>query len=445
LIASQDFFMISHAQLLAEFRSQVTRLLQDRDTEWDRSRRLIEAARFTNTIHRLVERAQHTDLPSPVRDALVTALNEGRISRIQDLPGARLKELTGLPPSKALRALCVWFDLVEGAPSHWPVSSFNSESVATFLREHSNPFDLLVTADVPSVVEFGAGDLSFASELVELYAPRIREHNRTLLLHCIDRLSPQSKLGGPLHPSQDRLQTLRSSADVSFQFLGDQDMCGFEALAEAGRLAPRYAVAVCWAPATPTFAYEPARLSPEVIQGELVRTKGPYRHTQYAGEGALEVKNGDRTLLFPPWKFEIRGPLALLDLLARSGCLGVLGAVDNQVFWEVLAQLLEDDRYRPEDEPFTSENVPRIFSPVYGPLATLPIGESLDLASCGTLRRGIPRMLPSKRLPKTYRFHSVSIRRGACFPGIPASHTARRFSDMVEEAPPWMMTLVPAV
>ena len=61
-------------------------------------------------------------------------------------------------------------------------------------------------------------------------------------------------------------------------------MCGFDELAESGRLASRYAVAVCWAPATPTFAYEPARLSPEVIERELVRTKGPYRHAQYAGE-----------------------------------------------------------------------------------------------------------------------------------------------------------------
>ena len=437
--------MLSYAQLFGAFRSQITRLLQERDNQWERSRRLIEAARFTGTVCRLVERAQQSDLPPPVRDSLLTALNKGRVARIQDLPGPRLKELTGLPPSKALRALCIWFDLVDDAPSRWPVSSLDGESVATFLHEHSNPFDLLVTADVPSVVEFGAGDLSFATELADLYAPRIREHSRTLLLHCIDRLSPQSKLGGPLHPSQDRVQALRSRADVSFKFLGDQDMRGFEELAAAGRLASRYAVAVCWAPATPTFAYEPARLSPEVIQRELVRTKGPYRQAHYGGEPALEVQNGDRTLLFPPWKFDIHGPLVLLDALARGGQLAVLGAVDNQVFWELLAQLLEDERYRPENEPFTPENLPAIFKPVYEPLVTLPVGESLELASYDTLRHSMPRVLPSQRLPETYRFRSVLIRRGACFPGMPASYTARRFADMVEEAPPWMMTLVPAV
>ena len=437
--------MISQAQLLAEFRSQVTRLLQERDTQWDRSRRLIDAASFSGTIHRLVERAQHTDMPTAVRDALITALNDGRVTRIQDLPGPRLKELTGLPPSKALRALCVWFDLVEDAPSRWPVSSLDSESVATFVREHPNPFDLLVTAEAPSVVEFGAGDLSFAAELADLYGPRIHGHNRTLVLHCMDRLSPDSKLGGPLHPSHDRLQALRSRADLSFQFFGDQDMSSFVGLAEAGRLASRYAVAVCWAPATPTFAYEPARLSSDVIQRELVRTKGPYRRTQYAGEPALEVQNGERTLLFPPWKFEILGPLLLLNLLARAGHLGLLGAVDNQVFWELLAQLLEDERYRPKNEPFTPQTLPTIFGPVYERLATLAIGESLELASCGTLRQSLPRVLPSPRLPETYRFSAVLIRRGACFPGIPASSTARRFSEMAEEAPPWMMTLVPAV
>ncbi|HEU4502515.1 MAG TPA: hypothetical protein VFR82_12760, partial [Nitrospira sp.] len=79
--------MLSHAQLLAAFRSQITRLLQERDTQWERSRRLIEAASFSGTVRSLLERAQHTDLPAPVRDALLTALNEGQVARIQDLSG----------------------------------------------------------------------------------------------------------------------------------------------------------------------------------------------------------------------------------------------------------------------------------------------------------------------------------------------------------------------
>jgi hypothetical protein len=215
-------------------------------------------------------------------------------------------------------------------------------------------------------------------------------------------------------------------------------------LDQAGKLAPRYTIATCWAPATPTFAYEPTRLSDQIITQELHRTKGTFRHTHFSGEPALEVQHGDRALLFPPWKFEIRGPLALLDLLARRGLLCVLGAVDTQVFWETLAQLLDDVRYRPNNQPFTSDNLPVVFGEIFERLSRLAIGETLNLSDYGPLRREIPRVLPL--LPAqtpSYRFRSIQIRRGAIFPGIPASSTARRFSDMVEESPPWMLILVP--
>jgi hypothetical protein len=158
----------------------------------------------------------------------------------------------------------------------------------------------------------------------------------------------------------------------------------------------------------------------------------------------LEVQHGDRVLLFPPWKFEIRGPLALLNLLANRGFLSVLGAVDTQVFWEILAQLLDDTCYRPNNQPFTSDNLPTVFGEVFERLSRLAVGETINMSDCGPLRREIPRVLPY--LPtqdSSYRFRSVQIRRGAIFPGIPASSTARRFSDMVEERPPWMLILVP--
>jgi hypothetical protein len=215
-------------------------------------------------------------------------------------------------------------------------------------------------------------------------------------------------------------------------------------LDQTGKLAPRYTIATCWAPATPTFAYEPTRLSDQIINQELHRTKGTFRQTQFSGEPALEVQHGDRALLFPPWKFEIRGPLALLNLLANRGFLSVLGAVDTQVFWEILAQLLDDTRYRPNNQPFTSDNLPTVFGEVFERLSRLAIGETINMSDCGPLRREIPRVLPS--LPtqgSSYRFRSVQIRRGAIFPGVPASSTARRFSDMVEESPPWMLILVP--
>jgi len=438
-----DAFMTSHDQFLAEFRSEITKRLRQRDSEWQVSRRLIEASQLVNTIQRLIERVRASDLSPRVQQSVLAALNEGSARSIQDLSGPTLKLLTGLPPSKAFRALCVYFDLVRPMTPRWPVPSLDAESISAFLQTHATPFDLLLAADVPSLLELGAGDLSFAAELADLYGPQLQRQNRTLMLHCIDRLHPQSKLGGPLHPSKELVQRLRSRSDVSFRFLPDQDMCEFHQLTRSGKLAPRYAITTCWAPATPTFAYEPSRLSCEVIEKELRRTKGPSREIRYGAEDALEVEHRDRTLLFPPWKFEIRGPLALLDLLACSSHLGVLGAIDSQVFWEVLAQLLEEDRYRPNNQPFTADNVPAIFGDVYQRLSTLAIGETLDLSSCAAMRTHLPRGLPGAQHEDGYRFRSVIIRRGAVFPAMPASSTARRFGEMVEETPPWMVMVVP--
>lgn len=438
-----DALMTPHDQFLEAFRSQLTKHLQQRGQEWERSRRLLEASQLTHTLHRLIERVRASDLPPAVQDSLLTALNHGKAQRIQDLSGPSLRTITGLPPSKALRALGVYFNLVEAPPSRWQAPSIDSETVSAFLGDHAMPFELLLTSNVPSLLDLGAGDLSFAAELADLYAPKIQRQNRTLILHAIDRLHPQSKLGGPLHPSPEVVQRLRSRPDLSFQFLPDHDMCEFDNLAGSGRLATRYAITTCWAPATPTFAYEPTRLSPEVIEEELHRSKGVFRQVRYGKESALEVQHRDQRLLFPPWKFEIRGPLALLDLLARSGHLGLLGAVDSQVFWEVLAQLLEGERYRPKDEPFTPDNLPTIFGDVYTRLSALPIGEVLSLSTCAPLRTNLPRALPTARLRDDYRFRSVMIRRGTVFPNMPASSTARRFGDMVEEAPPWMIIAVP--
>jgi len=436
--------MNSTAQVLAGFRSQVTQLLQERDKEWEASRKLVEAKQLTVTLKRLIEEAHRVDLPVIIRDAITLALGNAEASRIQDLPGPRLKELTGLPPTKAVRALCVWFGVIEGPVSQWPVTSLQSEEIQAFAHSLFNPFDLLLEADVASLLDLGAGDLSFATELVEQYVASLHQRQRELILHALDRLQPGSKLGGPLHPERERLNGLRSRAGLSFQFYGNQDMFDLGNLDQAGKLAPRYTIATCWAPATPAFAYEPTRLSDQIITQELHRTKGPFRHTQFSGEPALEVQHGDRVLLFPPWKFEIRGPLALLDLLAHRGFLSVLGAVDTQVFWELLSQLLDDARYRPNNQPFTADNLPTVFGQIFERLSRLAIGETLNLSDCGPLRREIPRVLP--HLPTKdpfYRFRSVQIRRGAVFPGTPASSTARRFSDMVEETPPWMLILVP--
>jgi hypothetical protein len=325
------------------------------------------------------------------------------------------------------------------------VTHLSSEEVEAAVRRLKNPFDLLRRTDAASVLEIGAGDLSFAEELVDLYGSDFDQRPRPFIVHCLDRLDPRSQLGGPLHANPERLQKLQRKERLSFSFYGNQDMFRLEDLDQKDLLAPRYTIATCWAPATPTFAYEPTRLSETVISSELERTKGAFHKTRFGKESALEVRHAGRVLLFPPWKFEIVGPLALLSLLARRGLLCVLGSVDAQVFWELLAQVLGDPRYRPADQPFHSGNLTEVFGEVYHALAGLQVGESLDLGEVATLRRGY---LESSRAPLpddvAGHFRYVRISRGATFPGIPASSTARKFASMTEEVPPWFLTMVPA-
>ena len=436
--------MSSHAQVLADFRSQVTKLLQERDLQWEASRRMVEADRLSDTLKRLIEEARRGEIALPIREAIEIALKQGTATSLQELPGPRLKELTGLPPTKAVRALCVWFDVIESPTSRWPRPELSNETIVDFIQRHANPFDLLHESDVASLLDLGSGDLSFAAELVDQYVPLLQSQGRSLTLHCLDRLHPDSKLGGPLHAEQLHINKLCARPSLSFQFLGNQDMFAMDDLARRGKLASCYTISTCWAPASPTFAYEPTRLSAEVVAAELRRTKGVFRQTRFEGETALEVQHGHRTLLFPSWKFEIRGPLALLDLMSRHGLLCILGAVDTQVFYELLGQLLDDERYRPPNIPFTAETVPSVFGDVHDALSHLEVGQTVNLADLRPLRAQLPSVLSTQsRHDDHYRFSSIQVRRGAVFPGMPTSSTARHFPAMAEEAPPWFLCLVP--
>lgn len=181
-----------------------------------------------------------------------------------------------------------------------------------------------------------------------------------------------------------------------------------------------------------------------MIAEELRRTKGEARLVRHGKESALEVLHAGRNLLFPPWKFDIRGPLVLLQIMAMHGALCVLGSVDSQVFWELLAQLIDDPRVRPADVVFSDHNLPKIFGDTYTRLSTLPLGASCDLSEITPLRPVIPSVLPTATgSARPYRFRQVSIRRGALWSGMPASSTARQFQSMTEETPPWFLTLVP--
>ncbi|MBS0165454.1 MAG: hypothetical protein JSR29_05200 [Nitrospira sp.] len=421
------------------FRRHISQQAHRAPKQWDASRALLEKSRFPSTVDRLVCAIKERPLPDSVKALLLQSFEERRPQRVQDLDGEHLKRATGLPPAKAMRALAIVFGLVPAPTSKWPVTCLSSEAMEQLVRGLVNPFELLTHADVASVLDIGAGDLSFAEELADQYGPLLLQRNRQLILHGVDRLDPHSRLGGPLHADPGRLCRLQQKQGLSFAFFGRQDIFDLSDLDGQDLLAPRYTVATCWAPATPTFAYEPSRLSPAVIHKELQRTKGTFHLTRFGKESALEVQHGTRALLFPPWKFDIIGPLALLHLLAQRSSLCLLGSVDDQVFWEILAQLLDDPRYRPQGEPFHAANLPTIFGGIYDQLTDLPIGTSVDLADLGILRRQLPSADHSTGL-----FRYVRVSRGATFPGMPASSTARKFSAMTEEVPPWMVTLVPA-
>lgn len=435
---------MSESPAMAEFRRAVHRSARESEQKWEDSRRLLDSAVLPSILVQLVERSQDAMLPLEVKAALSASLRQDQVHGVQDLDGAALKALTGYPPSKAVRSLCLYFGLVQDRSSRWPSPGLSGTEAARVLQSQANPFDLLLAAPAAMVLDLGAGDLSFAGELVDRYLPRLVEQQRELVLHAVDRLDPRSKLGGPLHPGRERIARLQATPGLHFRFYGNRDMFDLRELDEAGHLAARYTLVTCWAPATPTFAYEPTRLSEAIIQEDLRRSKGVFRQVRYEGESALEVLHGERSLIFPSWKFDIRGPAALLTLMAQRGVIGVLGAVDSQVFWEVLAQLLDDPRYRPQDQPFNQENLPAVFGDIYQQLIHLNEGDALSLASLGALRSRLPVSGNSRAALATGGFRDVWIRRGAVFPGVPASSTARQFIHMREESPPWFLTFVPS-
>lgn len=430
-------------QLLADFRARLAESRESNQGAWESSRRLVGQAHVQATLKRLAEAiGSSLSLEAPLRDALLSAIRGGTVDRVQSLQGEALKELTGLPATKAVRALCMLFGLLDEVEPATSASTLTPAQVEQFVRDQRNPFDLLLTSEIASLLDLGAGDLSFAGELVEQYLPRLSQRQKSFTLHCIDRVQPGSKLGVAYQADPARLERLyeASSAGLQFYYWADQDMF---ALGTLKKVRPYYTIVTCQAPATPTFAYEPTRLSRSLIEEHLRKSKGLFRKVRVEGEEALEVLHEGRALIFPPWKFDTRGPLALLNLLAHRGKLGILSAVDNEVFWEILAQLLHDERFRPADQLFSPQNLPQIFGDVHAKLSALPVGGSVVLADLAELRKALPPALSGSAAKSRYRFRYVEVRRGAVFEGMPASRTARLFKDMKEEATPWMLLLVP--
>ena len=424
--------------------AQLRRLLKESKSAnpvaWEYARKLVHPSRLAHTLDRLVERIQHSPLPGTLREGLVAGLGTNPASA-GGIDPPRLKELTGLPPTKAIRSLCVYFALVqEEAPSSCATAPHDVEA---FVKQNPSPYDLLLQVEKPSLLDLGAGDLSFEEELLDHYLPSFQQSGKALTLHAQDRLQPGSQLGGMYHASPERLRRFAQYPpdNLQFRFWGGVDMMD---LSTQPHLLAQYTMVTCHAPATPTFAYEPTRLSPTTIHAHLTKTKGDYRTVRVHGEEALEVMHRGKCLTFPHWKFVVQGPLALLNLAARRGALCVLAAIDDEVFWEILAQLVEDPGMRPTDVVFTPDMLPEIFGHVHQTLSSLKIGERCSLSDIATLRGTVSAESRSReRKPPTSRFRFVEIRRGAVFPGMPAGGTARQFLHMSEEVPPWLLVLVP--
>lgn len=424
-----------------ELKAQLHQARADK-AAWERSRKLVSPVQAGETIARLTTAIQQSSIPDPLRESLMQALEMNEHNEPKAQGGEILKRLTGLPPTKALRALCILFGLAASPQDSAPITSMDQQSIERFIRENRSPYDLLLEADVASLLDLGAGDLSFEEEVVHQYLPRLRRQQKPLSLHALDRLRPGSRLGGMLHAPPERLQALRRlpPSEVQFRFWGDVDM--FDPAGTCEWWA-RYTIAVCHAPPTPTCAYEPTRVARELIETHLQETKGAYQKVRSDGEEALEVHHRGKVLTFPPWKFDIRGPLALLDLISRKGKAAVLSAVDQDVFWELLAQLLADDRYRPKDRIFTPDILHATFGEIFTTLSSLDAGGSRVLGELAPLREELPRVLQPMPPDATYRFRYIEVRRGAVHEGIPASQTARLFQHMTEEPPPWFLVLVP--
>ena len=429
----------SHHDALRLFREAVKAMKTDNAFGWERTRKFVERQTLPATLRRLTERIQQSHCSPAIQEMLCAALTRYRApSPKLDVQTIQLKQLTGFPATKAIRALCLYFNLVD-QDNH----GATFDPVETFVQTHSNPYDWLLEVDRPSLLDLGAGDLSFEEALLNQYFSRIQQAGKSLTLHALDRLQPGSQFGGVYHADQERMARCSHypRAHLTFRFWEATDMLDSTRPREQLKT---YSMVTCHAPATPTFAYEPTRLPPETIQEHLTRNKGEFRTVRVNGEEALEVHHRGRILTFPSWKFAIRGPLALLDLMARRGQLCILSAIDSEVFWEILAQLIEDEAMRPFNVVLTQKNVGTIFKQVYAVLSSLQEGERCGLSNVTRLRTHLPHVLtPQPRGSQGFRFRYVEVRRGAVFPDMPASFTAKQFSLMREEAPPWCLTLIP--
>ena len=433
----ENSYMSDFTLDLQTFRTRIKEIRESYPHHWEASRKLMTAESLEATLPTLIQSIEEASLLPSLQNRLIDLVQQFGQNRKKPELHQTLKELTGLPPSKAFRALLVWGVLSVGEKDDDHDDDCATDRLEHWLREEHNPYDILLQVSAPSLLDIGAGDLTFEQELVDQYVPLLRAHKTPLRVHAFDRLTPGSRVGGVYHKDSDRERYLKKfpEEELTYKFWGGMDI---EEFAQVRGALSRYTICTCHAPANPTFAYEPSRVDRKRIQDHLKATRGESRLGRYEGEPVLEVSHQGKELTFPPWKFDIAGPLALLQCMIQRSRVGVLSAIDDEVFWELLSQILVDDRFRPPNTIFTKNVIPKIFGDIYHELSVLPIGERIDLSKIAGIRETVSLGVTSgdKTSPDS-KFRYVEIRRGASCEGMPSSFTAKQFSHMKEESPPW--------
>src|SRR3989441_6196157 len=165
-------------RVIADFRRRLREAVENNREAWAASRRLVAPSAAAETLQRVQAAVSGSSLDPEIRQALLQVLGPAHHDGLQAIPQEGLRELTGLNPTKAVRNLCLLLGVGAGAVEAGPISSMAQDQVEAAVRSHDNPFDVLLEADMASVVDCGAGDLTFAEKVVEQYTTEDRKSTR---------------------------------------------------------------------------------------------------------------------------------------------------------------------------------------------------------------------------------------------------------------------------
>ena len=214
---------------IQELRSRVKESRESYPHHWEASRKLMHQESLSTTLPALIQAIQEASIVPSLQKSLIEVVRQfGQQTKTRQMHQT-LKELTGLPPSKALRALIVWGVLAVGEKGEGATEDLSVEELERRLREGQNPYDILLYSQSPSLLDIGAGDLTFEKELVDQYVPQLRSQNKMLRLHAFDRLTPGSRVGGVYHKNPDHDEYLKSfpAEELKYPILGSD---GFRAI-----------------------------------------------------------------------------------------------------------------------------------------------------------------------------------------------------------------------